>query len=100
MASGKKIDFYLVPQKVSESVGTATPSQYKLVYYKAAGQLEESATKEESSSSEKSSVKLDLPLCALAQITYEQCFNYYNWVGAIKIPSVLQCGDKLSTMVG
>jgi aubergine len=101
MASAGQIDFYLVPQKVDECMGAAIPSQYKLVYYKPAGEPEESASREVSTQEEsKSMTKQDLPLFALAQLTYEQCFNYYNWIGAIRIPSVLQCGDKLSTMVG
>ncbi len=86
------IDFYLVPHKVEEKQGSALPTQYKLVYFKP------SATKEEASREELKS--FDLPLDALAQLTFEQCFCYYNWQGAIKIPAVLQCGDKLSTLVG
>ena len=66
------------------------PTQYKLAFYKAFGQKEDA----------KATEKVDLPLHAIAQLTFEQCFNYYNWHGAIKIPSVLQCGDKLSTLVG
>ena len=36
----------------------------------------------------------------LAQFTYEQCFNYYNWTGAVKVPATLQCANKLAKLVG
>jgi len=39
-------------------------------------------------------------LQALAQLTYEQCFNYYNWQGAVRVPSVMQNADKLCKLVG
>ena len=96
--SRAKIDFYLAAQKVDSQVGTATPTQYKLIYYKAEGQREEQ--NKESTSSSSSMEKCSLPLSALAQLTYEQCFNYDNWQGAIKIPAVLKYGDKMSTIVG
>ena len=32
--------------------------------------------------------------------TYEQCFNYYNWEGAVRVPACLQCADKLSKLFG
>lgn len=35
MAARNEIDFYLVPQVVSSESGTASPSQYRLIYYKA-----------------------------------------------------------------
>lgn len=100
MASHGQIDFYLVAQKVNEAVGTATPTQYRLIYYKAEGQREESNKESGNSTSTASMEKCSLPLSALAQLTYEQCFNYDNWQGAIKIPAVLKCGDKMSTIVG
>jgi aubergine-like protein len=36
----------------------------------------------------------------LAQFTYEQTFNYYNWQGAVKVPACMQCADKLAKLVG
>lgn len=103
MASHGQVDFYLVAQKVLEDTGTATPTQYKLIYYKPEGHPEEThpnKNKTQANSTNNSSQKPSLPLNALAQLTYEQCFNYDNWPGAIKIPAVLKCGDKMSTMVG
>jgi aubergine-like protein len=32
--------------------------------------------------------------------TYEQCFNYYNWEGAVRVPACLQCADKLAKLAG
>ena len=41
-----------------------------------------------------------VPQEALAQFTYDQCFNYYNWQGAVKVPACMQCADKLAKLVG
>ncbi len=30
--------------------------------------------------------------------TYEQCFNYYNWEGAVRVPSALQYANKLAKL--
>jgi aubergine-like protein len=68
-------DFHLAAQKVTQ--GTCTPTHYTIV----------------SSSS-------NVPQENLAQFTYEQCFNYPNWQGAVKVPAVLQCANKLSKLVG
>lgn len=89
MAQNNQIDFYLVPQHVNSETGTATPAQYRLIFYKG----QNCTTTEDN----KNRV---LPLRALAQFTYEQCFNYYNWQGAVRIPGVMQCANKLSTLVG
>jgi aubergine-like protein len=39
-----------------------------------------------------------MPQEALITFTYEQCFNYYNWEGAVRVPACLQCSDKLSKL--
>lgn len=36
------------------------------------------------------------PAEAFIELTYEQCFNYYNWKGAVKMPACLQNADKLA----
>jgi aubergine-like protein len=71
----KLFDFHLAAQKVTQ--GTCTPTQYIVVH-------NDSQITQES----------------LAQYTYEQCFNYYNWQGAVKVPACLQCADKLAKLVG
>lgn len=68
-------DFHLTAQQVTQ--GTCTPTQYIVAYNKSKISQE-----------------------AIAQFTYEQCFNYYNWQGAVKVPACLQCADKLATLVG
>lgn len=68
-------DFHLTAQKVTQ--GTCTPTHYIVVYDK-------SKLSQES----------------LSQFTYDQCFNYYNWQGAVKVPANLQCADKLAKLVG
>lgn len=39
-----------------------------------------------------------IPRDALAEITYEQCFNYPNWNGAVRVPGVLQCANKMAKL--
>jgi aubergine-like protein len=34
----------------------------------------------------------------LIQLTYDQCFNYYNWGGAVKVPGALQCANKVAKL--
>ena len=68
-------DFHLAAQKVTE--GTCTPTHYIAAYHSS-----------------------KMPQEELAQFTYEQCFNYYNWTGAVKVPATLQCANKLAKLVG
>jgi len=68
-------DFHLAAQKVTQ--GTCTPTQYIVAYNRS-----------------------NIPQESLAQFTYEQCFNYYNWQGAVKVPACMQCADKLAKLVG
>jgi aubergine-like protein len=71
----KAFDFHLAAQKVTQ--GTCTPTHYIVVYNDS-----------------------NIPQESLVQFTYEQCFNYYNWQGAVKVPACLQCADKLAKLVG
>jgi len=68
-------DFHLVAQKVTQ--GTCNPTHYRIAF--------------DSSK---------IPQEAIAQFTYEQCFNYYNWMGAVRVPSCLQNADKLARLFG
>jgi aubergine len=68
-------DYHLVAQKVNE--GTCTPTHYIVAHNSS-----------------------KIPQEELAQFTYEQCFNYYNWSGAVKVPATLQCANKLAKLVG
>jgi aubergine-like protein len=77
-ARNNTMDFHLISQHVENADGTATPTQYRIVYRN----------------------RFELSEAALAQFTYEQCHNYYNWNGSIRIPAVLQCAGKLSKLVG
>jgi hypothetical protein len=31
----------------------------------------------------------------LAELTYNQCYAYFNWPGAVRVPAVLQNANKL-----
>ena len=35
----------------------------------------------------------------IAELTHEQCYNYPNWMGPIKVPACLQSANKLSKMM-
>lgn len=67
-------DFHLAAQYVTQ--GTCTPTLFRVAY---------DTTK--------------MPQEALMTFTFEQCFNYYNWEGAVRVPACLQCADKLSKLV-
>jgi aubergine len=36
----------------------------------------------------------------IEELIYSQCFNYMNWTGSIKVPSVLQYAKKLGAFIG
>ena len=74
ISSGESYDFHLAAQYVTQ--GTCTPTLFKVAY---------DTTK--------------MPQEALINFTFEQCFNYYNWEGAVRVPACLQCADKLSNLV-
>jgi aubergine-like protein len=75
MSIDDRFDFHLVAQRVTQ--GTSTPSHYVVVY--------------DSSK---------IPQEDLIRFTYEQCYNYYNWQGSVKVPACLQCANKLSKLAG
>jgi hypothetical protein len=62
-------DFYLVSQYSTK--GSTVPNHYRVIYTNS--KLEQGK---------------------LQEIIYNQCFNYVNWTGSIKIPSVLQYAKK------
>lgn len=74
LSSEDSYDFHLAAQYVTQ--GTCTPTLFRVAY---------DTTK--------------MPQEALISFTFEQCFNYYNWEGAVRVPACLQCADKLSKLV-
>lgn len=75
LSSENLYDFHLAAQYVSQ--GTCTPTLFRVAY-------DNSKMSQE----------------ALISFTFEQCFNYYNWEGAIKVPACLQYANKLSKLYG
>ena len=61
--------FFMVSQKVTQ--GTATPTSYEII-------LDE----------------LGLDPTVFYNMTYHQTFNYYNWMGPIKVPAAVQYAHK------
>lgn len=75
LSSSDRFDYYLVPQFVNQ--GTATPTYFNVIYN-----------------------TTNLSEDAFLFLTNEQCYNYYNWQGAVRVPAPLMYADKLATLVG
>ena len=75
ISSSGRFDFFLVPQFVNQ--GTATPTSFNVIYN-----------------------TTNLSEDAFFFLTNEQCYNYYNWQGAVRVPAPLMYADKLATLVG
>ena len=74
MSPASSYDFHLVPQHVHE--GTCTPTLFKVVRDKS-----------------------NIPCSNIAEYSYLQCHNYYNWAGAVRVPACLQYANKLTKMM-
>lgn len=75
MSINHSYDFHLVPHYVTQ--GTCTPTLFKVAY-------------------DTSKISQE----ALIEFTYNQCYNYYNWGGAVRVPGCLQSANKISKLVG
>lgn len=75
MSRGGRFEYFVVPQFVNS--GTATPTSYNVIFN-----------------------TTDLSEDAFYFLTFEQCFNYYNWQGAVRVPAPLMYAGKLATLVG
>lgn len=62
-------DFYLVSQACGK--GSTVPNHYRVIY---------------------SDSKMEEGI--LQELIYNQCFNYVNWTGSIKVPGILQYAKK------
>lgn len=67
----KWYDFYIIAQNCN--LGTAKPVYFKVMFSNS--EMEEGV---------------------LQELLYGQCFNYMNWSGSVRVPSVLQYAKKLS----
>jgi len=68
-------DFFLVSQNVNQ--GTCTPTHYNVIY-------------------DTTGLSQDV----FWQLTYNQCYNYYNWNGGVRVPAPCQYAHKLAYLVG
>jgi aubergine-like protein len=75
MSRNGYFEYFIVPQYVNQ--GTATPTSYNVIYN-----------------------TTNLSEDAFYFLTFEQCFNYYNWQGAVRVPAPLMYADKMATLVG
>ena len=62
-------DFYLISQACNK--GSTVPNHYRVIYSNS--EMEEGL---------------------LQELIYNQCFNYVNWTGSIKVPGILQYAKK------
>lgn len=68
-------DFFLISQHCNK--GTVKPAHYEVLYCDSA--MEEGV---------------------LQELMYTQSFNYMNWSGSVRVPSVLQYATKLCNFIG
>jgi aubergine len=40
----------------------------------------------------------DFPLDAISELTYNQCYCYYNWTGSVRVPAPLQNANKFAKL--
>lgn len=71
----KNYDFYLISQNVNR--GTATPTHYRVIYD-----------------------NTEIPQEVMQELIYSQCYAYWNWTGAIRVPAPVQYANKLSLFIG
>lgn len=64
----------MAAQKVTQ--GTCVPTQYKVIFNNS-----------------------DIPEDALVELTHEQCYNYANWAGPVRVPSCVQYATKLAGLM-
>lgn len=67
-------EFHLASATVRE--GTCTPVSFKVLY-----ENDE-----------------EFPLEAICELTYNQCYCYYNWTGSVRVPATLQNANKLAKL--
>ena len=72
-----QFDYFMVAQAVSTAQGTATPTNYNVIYN-----------------------NTNLTADMFYQLTYHQCFSYYNWSGPLKVPAVIMMANKQGLVVG
>jgi aubergine-like protein len=72
-----QFDYFMVAQAVSRNQGTATPTNYNVIYN-----------------------DTDLKAETFYEMTYFQCFSYYNWSGPLKVPAVIMMANKQALVVG
>ena len=70
-----KYEFYIQPQYVNQ--GTATPCHFEVLYQ----------------DEDKEHPEKNLPIEKLENLTFQLCYYYWTWSGAVRVPGVL----KLST---
>ena len=70
-----QFDYFMVAQDVNQ--GTATPTNYNVIYN-----------------------DTDLRAESFYEMTYYQCYSYYNWSGPLKVPAVIMMANKQALLVG
>jgi len=68
-------DFFVVAHNVTQ--GSCTPTKYNVIF-------------------DNTGLTADV----FYSLTFYQCYNYYNWMGGVRVPSVVMYAHKLAYMVG
>jgi aubergine-like protein len=68
-------EYFMVAQAVNK--GTATPTNYNVIFN-----------------------TTDLKADTFYELTYNQCYSYYNWSGPLKVPAVIMMANKVADLVG
>lgn len=72
-----QFEYFMVAQSVSAAQGTATPTNYNVIFNNS-----------------------DLKANTFYELTYNQCFSYFNWSGPLKIPAVVMMANKQGLVAG
>jgi aubergine-like protein len=75
IVSNKGFDFFVCAQNVTQ--GTCTPTHYNVIH-------------------DSTGLAQDV----FWELTFFQCFNYFNWNGAVRVPAPAQYAHKLGFLVG
>ena len=68
-------EYFMVAQAVNQ--GTATPTNYNVIFN-----------------------NTDLKAETFYELTYNQCYSYYNWSGPLKVPAVIMMANKVADLIG
>ena len=76
ITDSRKYEFYIQPQFVN--LGTATPCHFQVMYYDQDSENEQNK----------------MTLYDIERLTYNCCYYYWNWSGAVRLPAIVKLASK------